>query len=61
MLLLPDHPTPLRIRTHTGDPVPYLLVDSTVAGPGGTYTEAGASGAPVEAGHTLMTVLTSSG
>ncbi len=28
MLVLPDHPTPLRIRTHTGDPVPYLLYDS---------------------------------
>ena len=30
MLVLPDHPTPLRIRTHTGDPVPYLLYDSTI-------------------------------
>lgn len=29
MLVLPDHPTPLRLRTHTGDPVPYLLYDST--------------------------------
>ena len=29
LLLLPDHPTPIRIRTHTGDPVPYLLFDST--------------------------------
>ena len=29
MLVLPDHPTPIRIRTHTGDPVPYLLYDST--------------------------------
>ena len=29
MLILPDHPTPLRIRTHTSDPVPYLLYDST--------------------------------
>lgn len=29
MLILPDHPTPLRIRTHTADPVPYLLYDST--------------------------------
>lgn len=29
MLILPDHPTPIRIRTHTGDPVPYLLYDST--------------------------------
>lgn len=29
MLILPDHPTPLRLRTHTADPVPYLLYDST--------------------------------
>ena len=29
MLVLPDHPTPIRLRTHTGDPVPYLLYDST--------------------------------
>lgn len=29
MLVLPDHPTPIRIRTHTGDPVPYILYDST--------------------------------
>ena len=29
MLVLPDHPTPIRIRTHCGDPVPYVLYDST--------------------------------
>lgn len=29
MAVLPDHPTPIRIRTHTADPVPYLLYDST--------------------------------
>lgn len=29
MLVLPDHPTPLRIRTHSADPVPYILYDST--------------------------------
>ncbi len=28
MLILPDHPTPIAIRTHTGDDVPYLLYDS---------------------------------
>ena len=36
LLLLPDHATPLRLRTHTHDPVPYLLVDSAATGPGGT-------------------------
>lgn len=29
LLVLPDHPTPIRVRTHTSDPVPYLLYDST--------------------------------
>lgn len=29
MLVLPDHPTPIRLRTHTANPVPYLLYDST--------------------------------
>ena len=29
LLILPDHPTPIRCRTHTSDPVPYVLYDST--------------------------------
>ncbi len=29
LLVLPDHPTPIRVRTHTADSVPYLLYDST--------------------------------
>lgn len=29
LLVLPDHPTPICIRTHVGEPVPYLLYDST--------------------------------
>ena len=29
LLVLPDHPTPIEVRTHTGEPVPYLLYDST--------------------------------
>ena len=29
ILVLPDHPTPVCIRTHTSDPVPYVLYDST--------------------------------
>ncbi len=28
MLILPDHPTPIVLRTHTADPVPYVLYDS---------------------------------
>ena len=29
MLIMPDHPTPICIRTHSSDPVPYMLYDST--------------------------------
>ena len=29
MLVMPDHPTPISIRTNTADDVPYLLYDST--------------------------------
>jgi 2,3-bisphosphoglycerate-independent phosphoglycerate mutase len=28
ILLLPDHPTPVELGTHTGDPVPFVLFDS---------------------------------
>lgn len=30
MLIMPDHPTPIRLRTHTANPVPYLLYDNTM-------------------------------
>jgi 2,3-bisphosphoglycerate-independent phosphoglycerate mutase len=54
ILLMPDHATPCEIKTHTSDPVPYLLFDSTREGPGGQYSERGVAGrAPVVA-HTLM-------
>ena len=29
MLVMPDHPTPICVRTHTAEPVPYMLYDST--------------------------------
>ena len=29
LLVLPDHPTPIRVRTHTSENVPYMLYDST--------------------------------
>jgi 2,3-bisphosphoglycerate-independent phosphoglycerate mutase len=54
LLLLPDHPTPVRLKTHTTDPVPYLLVDSTVDGPGGVYSEPATADATVVPGHHLM-------
>ena len=43
LLILPDHPTPVGIRTHTRDPVPFLLYDSrknlAVPGQGACFTE----------------------
>ena len=57
LLLLPDHPTPLRLKTHTTDSVPYLLVDSAVDGPGGTYTEAATATATPVPGHELISRL----
>ena len=24
-MILPDHPTPLALKTHTNDPVPYMI------------------------------------
>jgi 2,3-bisphosphoglycerate-independent phosphoglycerate mutase len=54
LLLLPDHATPVQLKTHTSDPVPYLLVDSRAPGEGGTYTEAGVADRPVVPGHELM-------
>ncbi|MEX1145606.1 MAG: 2,3-bisphosphoglycerate-independent phosphoglycerate mutase [Acidimicrobiia bacterium] len=54
ILLMPDHSTPCALRTHTSDPVPYLLFDSTVDGPGGEYTESGVAGREAVVAHTLM-------
>lgn len=57
MLILPDHPTPICVRTHTGTPVPYLLYDSTKAENGiVTYNEENAkkSGIVWEEGYRLI-------
>ena len=54
LLLLPDHATPLELKTHTPDPVPYLLVDSRADGPGGSYTEEGVADADALPGHQLL-------
>lgn len=57
LLLLPDHPTPIEIRTHAGEPVPYLLYDSTKEQKGAdSYSEktAGAAGIYWEEGFRLM-------
>ncbi len=57
IMLLPDHATPCALRTHTSDPVPYVLYDSERAGAGGVYTEAATAGAPEVPAHDLMSRL----
>ena len=58
MLILPDHPTPLALRTHTRDAVPYIIYDSTkdMGGTAKVYNEKTAkeSGIVIEQGHRLM-------
>ncbi|WP_343210439.1 cofactor-independent phosphoglycerate mutase [Anaerolentibacter hominis] len=58
MLILPDHPTPIRCRTHTSDPIPYLLFDSRhqAKEKDQVYNEftAGESGNFIEDGYTLI-------
>ncbi len=61
LLLLPDHATPLALRTHTSESVPYMLVDSEVDGAGGVYTEAGTAHCTPVPGHTLMSHLITQG
>lgn len=60
MLVLPDHPTPICVRTHTSDPVPYLLYDSTApCQETWNYNEAEAkdSGNDIAKGHLMMEYL----
>ncbi len=57
LLMLPDHATPLTTRTHTADPVPYVLVDSVVDGPGGVFSESGVAAEPVIPGYQVVSRL----
>jgi len=59
VLVLPDHPTPLSVRTHTADPVPYVIYSNEDGGTsvhGKTFDEvsAGLSGISIEKGFELI-------
>ncbi len=59
ILVLPDHPTPLSVRTHTADPVPYVICsneESAIPAHGKTFDEAsaGQSGICIERGFELI-------
>ena len=60
MLVLPDHPTPVCIRTHSAEAVPFLLYDSTCPRSGNRHyneREAAASGTYIARGHELIDYL----
>ncbi len=58
ILVMPDHPTPISLKTHTRDAVPFILYRSNDEKDGGNnvYTEKAAaeSGIFVEKAHTLI-------
>ena len=58
IMLLPDHATPLALKTHTRDPVPFVIYDSVsnVPSTSTAYTEAqaAATGLFIENGFELM-------
>lgn len=57
LLIMPDHPTPIRVRTHTADSVPYLLYDNKKPEShvwNYNEKEAAESGNFVAKGHTLI-------
>ena len=57
LLVMPDHPTPVRVRTHTSDSVPYLIYDSEdQKNENWKYNEkeAAGSGNYIALGHTII-------
>jgi len=57
MLVLPDHPTPLAVRTHTSDPVPFAWCGSGIEGDGVvSFNERNAAASTLQFvdGHELM-------
>lgn len=57
MMILPDHPTPVRLRTHTSDGIPFMIYDSTKdykLGLKYCEKEAAKSGIDIANGYTLM-------
>ncbi len=61
LLLLPDHPTPLTLRTHTSDPVPFAIYSSDRRDhlPAAAYDELSCeqTGYRLDQGHTLIELM----
>lgn len=61
LALLPDHPTPIRIRTHSAEPVPYVICTSGKRGDTGRKFDEGLAsdkkGRVIEEGYRFMDML----
>jgi 2,3-bisphosphoglycerate-independent phosphoglycerate mutase len=60
VLVMPDHPTPIKIQTHNNEPVPFLLWGNGITGNGAkrfTESEARQTGAMVDRGYAVMSML----
>ena len=57
VLVMPDHPTPIAVRTHVSEPVPFLMWGPGFDSSGAkrfTEKEAEGTGVAIEEGHTIM-------
>jgi len=57
VLIMPDHPTPIKTRTHSPDPVPFMLWGGGFTANGGkrfTESEAKSTGLFIEEGYNIM-------
>lgn len=57
VLVMPDHPTPIELRTHSDDPVPFLIWGEGVGSNGAsrfTEAEAARTGVFIEPGYRIM-------
>ncbi len=60
VLIMPDHPTPIEVQTHTDEPVPFVLWGPGFISSGAkkfTEAEAEKTGVFIEEGHTLVSRL----
>ena len=57
VLIMPDHPTPIKMRTHSPDPVPFMLWGAGFTANGGkrfTEAEAAKTGLFIDPGYNIM-------
>ena len=60
LLIMPDHPTPIAVKTHVPDPVPFVLWGSGFKSNGAkafSEREAGQTGVFIQEGHSLAGML----